>query len=100
MSRKRNVPASNKNAHIINRVDRTGKVRTETVRRDDGEFDIAVTTNPNTGATQVFFDRFGRDNGFRNGETLRLDGREARTLFIALQRHYDRTDKPALSPNA
>jgi len=99
MSKKRNreIPA-NKNAHIVTRVDRTGKIRTETARRDIGEFDIAVSTNPNTGSTQVFFDRNGRENGFRYGETLRLSGREARTLFIALQRHYDKQGVPALSP--
>ena len=99
MSRKRIVPA-NKNAHIVNRVDRTGKVRTETARRDDGEFDVAVTTNPNTGATRLFFDRYGREGNFGGRASFELDGRQARTLFIALQRHYDRTDKPALSPNA
>lgn len=95
---KKRQPDTNKNAHIITRVDRTGKIRTETARRDEGEFDIAVSTNPQTGKTQVFFDRYGRNDGFRYGETLRLSGREARTLFIALQRHYDAEGVPALSP--
>jgi len=97
MGKKRN-PDTNKNAHIITRVDRTGKIRTETARRDDGEFDIAVSTNPVTGKTQVFFDRDGRERGFRKGETLRLSGREARTLFIALSRHFQNTETPSLSP--
>ena len=97
MAKRRN-PDTNKNAHIITRTDRTGKVRTETARRDRGEFDIAVSTNPLTGRTQVFFDRYGRDNGYRYGESFRLTGREARTLFIALQRHFDREGVPALSP--
>lgn len=95
---KKRTPQTNKNAHIITRVDRTGKIRTETARRDRGELDIAVTTDPRTGATQVFFDQDGRDLGFRYGESLRLNGREARTLFIALQRHYDAEGVPALSP--
>jgi len=95
---KKRQPDTNKNSRIITRIDRTGKIRTETARRDEGEFDVAVTTNPSTGATQVFFDRDGRDVGFRYGETLRLNGREARTLFIALQRHYDGQGVPALSP--
>jgi hypothetical protein len=97
MAKRRN-PDTNKNAHIVTRIDRTGKIRTETSRRDRGEFDIAVSTDPNSGRTQVFFDRYGREQGFRYGETLRLSGREARTLFIALQRHYDKQGVPALSP--
>lgn len=95
---KKRIPDTNKNAHIVTRTDRTGKIRTETARRDDGEFDVAISTNPQTGATQVFFDQYGRERGFRKGETLRLNGREARTLFIALQRHYEREGVPALSP--
>lgn len=98
MSRKRTreIPA-NKNAHIINRVDRTGKVRTETVRRDPYEFDVAVSTNPRTGATRLFFDERGREGNFGGYASFELDGRQARTLFIALQKHYDQTGVPALA---
>lgn len=95
---KKRTPETNKNAHIVTRVDRTGKIRTETRRRDRGELDIAISTNPQTGRTQVFFDLAGRDVGFRFGEDLRLNGREARTLFIALQRHFEAEGVPALSP--
>ena len=97
MSKRRN-PDTNKNAHIITRTDRTGKIRTETVRRDDG-FDFTVSTDPKAGSTQVFFDRNGREEGYKFGETLRLNGREARTLFIALQRHFINTEIPSLSPS-
>jgi len=78
----------NKNSHIITRTDRTGKVRTETTRRDRNRLDVAVSTDPKTGKTRVFLDSFGRDGHFGGLATFELSGREARTLFIALQRHY------------
>ena len=95
MSRKRRAIPTNKNAHIINRIDRTGKIRTETARRDSGEFDVAVSTNPRTGATRLFFDAEGRDGNFGGLATLTLNGRQARTLFLALQKHYDEAGVPA-----
>jgi hypothetical protein len=97
MSTKRNrsIP-TNKNAHIINRTDRTGKIRTETVRRDVAEFDIAVSTNPSTGATRLYFDRYGREGNFGGHATFQLNGRQARTLFITLQKHFAETGVPAI----
>lgn len=95
MNRKRRAIPTNKNAHIISRVDRTGKIRTETVRRDANEFDVAVSTNPRTGATRVFFDSEGREGNFGGLASLTLNGRQARTLFLALQKHYDEAGVPA-----
>jgi hypothetical protein len=95
MSRKRRVIPTNKNAHIISRVDRTGKIRTETVRRDANELDVAVSTNPRTGATRVFFDAEGREGNFGGFASLTLNGRQARTLFLTLQKHYDEAGVPA-----
>jgi hypothetical protein len=95
MSRKRRVIPTNKNAHIISRVDRTGKIRTETVRRDANELDVAVSTNPRTGATRVFFDAEGREGNFGGLASLTLNGRQARTLFLTLQKHYDEAGVPA-----
>jgi hypothetical protein len=98
MSKKQTRPiTTNKNAHIESRTDRTGKVRTETVRRDPYEFDVAVSTNPRTGATRLFFDEAGREGQFGGYASFELDGRQARTLFIALQKHYDETGVPALT---
>jgi hypothetical protein len=94
---KKNRTYANKNARIVTRVDRTGKLRTETTRRDEGEFDLAVTTDPKTGVTQAFFDLEGRNGNFGGLETLRLNGRQVRTLFIALQRHYDCAGIPSPS---
>ncbi len=98
MNRKRNQSiTTNKNAHIINRTDRTGKIRTETVRRDESEFDVAVSTNPSTRSTRLYFDRYGREGNFGGHATFQLNGRQARTLFIALQKHYNETGIPALT---
>lgn len=90
------IATTNKNAHIVSRTDRTGKVRTETSRRDNGELDIAVSTNPTTGATRVFFDRVGREQTIPYAD-MELNGRQARTLFIALQKHFDVVGSPSWS---
>ena len=42
----------NKNARIKSRVSRNGKFRTETIRRDFGTMNMAVSTDPNTKATR------------------------------------------------
>ncbi len=98
MSKKRNrrYTPTNKNAHIVNRIDRTGKVRTETARRDNGQLDVAVSTDPRTGATRLFFDENGREGNFGGFASLQLDGRQARTLFLTLQKHYETTGVPAI----
>jgi hypothetical protein len=94
--RKQRIIATNKNSHIVNRVDRTGKVRTETTRRDGGELDVAISTNARSGSTRLFLDAEGREGNFGGFATMTLNGRQARTLFIALQRHFDQTGVPSV----
>ena len=77
--------AANRNSTIVSREDRTGKLRTETTRRNTG-ITVAVSTNPVSDSTVLFVDS-------PNGDTFRFDGREARTIYRALQKHYRFTDK-------
>lgn len=79
--RNRKFVAQNRNAVIRTREDRTGKTRTETARRDESTITAAVSTNPRTESTQLFID-------FPKGEFVQFDGREARTLYRLLQKHY------------
>lgn len=81
-----NNVSQNRNASIRSREDRTGKLRTETFRRDEDTVSVAVTTNPRTDSTFLFIDT-------PDGATYRFDGRSARTLYRALQKHYRYTDK-------
>lgn len=77
----------NRNAVIRTRETRNGKLRTETFRRDERSLSAAVSTCPKTDSTQMFID-------FPNGDqTVRLDGRQARTLYRLLQKHYQQTNK-------
>lgn len=76
-----NTQSTNHNATITSRFDRNGKLRTETTRRDDGQLEIAVSTNPQTDTTLLFVDTPA-------GQTLKFDGRGARTLYRILQKHY------------
>jgi hypothetical protein len=71
----------NKNARISTRVTENGKLRTETARRDTGTLNIAASTDPGTNATRLFVD-------FENGNSFNLSGREARTLYRLLRKHY------------
>jgi hypothetical protein len=77
----------NRNAVIRTRETRNGKLRTETYRRDDSSLSAAVSTCPKTDATQMFIDFPG------GSDPVRLDGREARTLYRLLQKHYRSTNK-------
>ena len=76
----------NRNSFIRTREDRTGKLRTETVGRDDSTITAAVSTNPKTDSTKLFID-------FPNSGTVQLDGRETRTLYRLLQKHYRQVEK-------
>lgn len=76
---------TNKTARIRSRVTRNGKYRTETALREEGSDNIAVTTDKSN-ATTVFIDFEGGQ--FNGGETVRLDGRQARTLYRVLSNHY------------
>lgn len=81
----KSVVSVNKNAIIRNRVDRTGKLRTETARRDDG-FNAAISTDDRNDSTRFFIDL--------QGGTVEFTGREARTLYRLLRSHYTYTGKP------
>lgn len=81
---------TNKNSRVNTRTDRTGKLRTETARRDLGSFDVAITTDERSNSTRLFIDASGRDVPY---STLELNGREARTLFLALQKHFNAQGK-------
>ncbi len=80
---------ANQHATIRTRIDRNGRLRTETTGRDSG-FDVAISTDTRTNSTQVFIDETGRDAAAfgKYGTALSLDGRQARTLFRALKRHF------------
>lgn len=83
---RRHTP-KNKNATIRQRSTRNGKFRTETFGRDPRSIEASVSTNPRTNSTQVFIDIVKAD------EPVRLNGREARTLYRLLQKHYSAMDK-------
>lgn len=84
--------SANKNAIVRTRLDRTGKVRTETARRDAGALDVAISTNERSNSTRVFIDTAGRSGSFPTA-SLELNGRQARTLYLALQKHFENTGK-------
>ena len=81
----RRSTVQNRNATIRTRETRNGKLRTETSRRDDETTRMAVNTCPKTNSTQLYID-------FPD-QTIRFNGREARTLYRILQKHYQNTDK-------
>lgn len=86
----RNYPTkTNQNARIASRTDRKGNTRTETVRRDEGSVLFAASTNPKSNSTSVFID-------FPEG-ALRLSGKEARTMYRLLRKHYRATKKARLA---
>lgn len=82
---RKHVP-QNRNAVIRTRSDRTGKLRTETLRRDEDSITAAVSTDPKNDSTQLYVD-------FPDNRTVRFDGRQARTLYRLLQKHYRETNK-------
>jgi len=85
--RNRRVVSQNRNAVIRTREDRTGKLRTETTRRDESTITAAVSTNPKTDSTRLFIDFPNR------GGVVEFSGSEARTLYRLLQKHYRQVDK-------
>jgi len=84
-SKKNTRSESNRNARINVRETRTGRIRTETLQRDEGSLVASASTDPRTDRTSVFIGR--------PGSSMVLNGREARTLFRVLSRHYDATGK-------
>ena len=86
MASKKNTVSQNKSASIRTRNDRRGNLRTETFRRDEDSLNVAVSTNPKTDSTRVFIDT-------AEGDSYSFDGRTARTLYRALQKHYQAANK-------
>jgi len=88
MSKTKNndVVSQNRSASIRTREDRRGNFRTETFRRSDNSVNIAVSTNPKVDSTTMYVDT-------PEGITYRFDGRTARTIYRALQKHYQFTQK-------
>jgi hypothetical protein len=76
----------NRNATIRTRSDRTGKLRTETCRRDEDSIVAAVSTDTKNDSTNLFVD-------FPDRSTVRFDGRQARTIYRLLQKHYREMNK-------
>lgn len=76
----------NQNAEIKTRIDRTGKLRTETRGRDEDSITIAVSTNSRDNSTRMFVNN-------PDGSSYKFDGRTARTIYRILQKHYMNTDK-------
>ncbi len=79
-----NFNDQNRNSRILSRTDKTGKLRTETARRDFGATVMAVSTDPRTNATNLFIDY----ESFGSAGNVRLTGREARSLYRLLRAHY------------
>ena len=91
MVKKTHKQYSNKNSRINTRIDATGKLRTETLRRDDG-FDVAITTDKRNNSTVAFIDRQGRNSNAQFA-SLVFNGREARTLLLTLTKHFNAQNK-------
>jgi hypothetical protein len=72
---------TNRNAIIVNRTDKTGKIRTETARRDEGTANFALTTNKSRNASKLFID-------LADGTTVKLNGHEVQTLARIFDKHY------------
>lgn len=93
MAKKYTQP-TNRNARIRSRQTKNGKLRTETYSRNDG-FAAAISTGTN--GTRMFIDLTGeREFGpveNRSYDSIELNGREARTLFRLLAKHYGYTGK-------
>ena len=79
---------TNKNAHIISRVDARGNLRTETARRDPATPEFAISTD-SSDTTKLFLDGVGSW-----GDDIVLNGREARSLYRLLRKHYGFAGKP------
>jgi len=83
---------TNKNARVLNYTDRTGKNRTATSRRDGGQLDVAISTDERNNSTRCFIDLDGR-SGNVPFPSLELNGRQARTLYLTLKKHFDSQGK-------
>lgn len=74
----------NKHAAVRNRETKNGKIRTETVRRDD-DLSVAASTTPRDNSSRLYIDT--------SDISLCLNGRQMRTLARVLFEHYASQDK-------
>lgn len=92
MAKNKKFTSANRNARVRTRQDKTGKLRTETTARDNGAFDVAISTNTRTNSTRCFLDLDGRVGNFP-WPSVELNGREARTLYRTLKKHFESQGK-------
>ncbi len=78
----------NRDARIVSRIDRTGKLRTETQRRDYNSVKMAVSTDERNNSTNLFIDFPGQEGD------IRLSGTQARSLYRLLRKHYISGGRP------
>jgi hypothetical protein len=95
MRNRKNIDATNKSATIRSRRDRTGKLRTETTGRTERSFNAAVSTDERANSTNLYLD-FNPDFFGRPDTTVELNGRQARTLYRLLSKHYGFTGKTVI----
>lgn len=77
--------SANRNAKIASRFDKTGKFRTETKNRDEDSVRMNASTDLRNNSTNFFID-------LPEGN-VRLNGRQARSLYRVLARHYANVGK-------
>lgn len=75
----------NRNARLETRTDAFGKTWTETVGRDANTPQMAISTDERANSSKLFIDMAQAK--------FSLTGREARTLYQLLHRHYVMTGK-------
>ena len=75
---------TNKNARIRSRYLRNGKLRTETVNRED-DFSVKINTNERDNSTRLYMAVDGR--------YMTLSGRQVRTLMRTVMEHFNESDK-------
>lgn len=81
---------ANVNARIASRPTKNNKLRTETQNREDN-FSVAMTTDKSSHASELFIDFDG--GNIDGGQTVRLSGSRARTLYRILTKHFKYTGK-------
>ncbi len=73
------------NSKIKTRETRSGKIRTDINRDYESPVNFSAATRPESNSTSVYINS--------GTSTMRLTGREARSLYRLLQRHYQALGK-------